>query len=215
MKERLLDVAAIDTDRVLAVLGYTRDNPPASRILGRIGELCASVSPELKGLATTAKITGRKDGFVSTRSGRVSSRAFADLARKAGKVVYAVVTAGNGMDQLLYSSEDILDQMIFDALGSVLVEQGVDSLRKNLADESGEFISLPFSPGYCDFPLAEQKVVMEALGGSPLGISYHPSSFMMTPVKTISFIAAAGSKPLNTNPCSLCRQKKCRMRRNF
>jgi hypothetical protein len=143
----------------------------------------------------------------------IYSPKFGDLAADAELVIFALITAGAEMDQLLHGSEDMVDSMILDALGSVLVEQGVELLRDKMAVELGQYVSLPFSPGYCDYPLAEQENIFSTLGADALGIQYHPASFMMTPVKTISCILAAGKKPLNTNPCSICQLEQCQMRR--
>lgn len=72
---------------------------------------------------------------------------------------------------------------------------------------------MPFSPGYCDWELSGQRVVFNALNSSVLGITYFKDSFMMTPQKSVSFVACMGTVELEKNPCKYCNMKKCFMRR--
>ena len=213
MNEVELSLEKVDCEEILNLLGYSCDNPAPQQLLERVATLLGAVSHTAKGFAATSKIKSLDQDGVLTEFGRITSQAFSQLANEAENVVYGVVTAGEKMDKLLHTCEDMVDSMVYDAIGSVIVEQSVDAMRMQLANQNQAYISLPFSPGYCDYPLQEQEAIFAALGGSPLGIQYHPDSFMMTPIKTVSFVAATGKKPLNTNPCSLCTLKKCRMRR--
>lgn len=208
-----LELEEVDIGEVQKILGYSDDNPAPGHLSDRIAALAASVPHAVSGVAVTSRINSHDARGVETGLGFISSPGFSQLAVEAEKVVYAVVTAGPEMDECIHTCEDMVDSMALDAIGSVIVEQGVDAMRNFLADQHGAYISLPFSPGYCDYPLHEQESIFSALGGAPLGICFHPGSFMMTPVKTVSFIAATGKTPLNTNPCSLCTLKRCMMRR--
>jgi hypothetical protein len=210
----ILTIAEVDRKQLQSLLGYSRDNPAPASLLLRIDELIGSTVPKtLRAVSAIAKITTIQDGFADTDVGTINSPTFADLAADAEVVIFALVTAGAEMDQLLHGCEDMVDAMIVDALGSVLVEQGVEMLRNTLASDLGQYVSLPFSPGYCDYPLSEQEKILSTLGADAFGIQYHPASYMMTPVKTISCVLAAGNTPLKTNPCSLCQLDQCQMRR--
>lgn len=214
MNTHILTIAEVDHNQLLSLLGYCSENPAPVSLLLRIQELIGSIIPKsLTALSAMTTITTIQHGLADTDAGTINSPTFGDLAVDAEAVIFALVTAGAEMDQLLHDCEDMVDAMILDALGSVLVEQGVEMLRNKLATELGQYVSLPFSPGYCDYPLSEQEKIFSMLGAEALGIHYHPVSFMMTPVKTISCILAAGKKPLNTNPCSICQLEQCQMRR--
>lgn len=213
MIESRLELEEVNIGGVQKILGYSYDNPAPGHLLERISVLVGSAPLTISGASVTSRINSSDANGVQTELGYISSPGFSQLAVEAENVVYGVVTAGPEMDECIHNCEDMVDSMALDAIGSVIVEQGVDAMRKLLADKQGVYISLPFSPGYCDYPLHEQESIFTALGGEPLGICYHPGSFMMTPVKTVSFIAATGNKPLNTNPCSLCTLDRCMMRR--
>jgi hypothetical protein len=209
-----ITVETIDRSQVLKTLGYGASSPPGDFMLSRTDEIIAGVPTTLKACCKTAGITGKEEGIVLTDQGAIKSHAFGELAESADMAVFSLVTAGSGMDALIEGCEDTVDAMILDAVGSVLADQGVESFRKILENRLGKHLSLPFSPGYCDYPLKEQQTVFNALGSNPLGVQIHPDSFMMTPIKTISFVCAAGEIPLETNPCVFCQLDTCQMKRN-
>lgn len=209
-----IKVETVDRSHALKTLGYGTSPPPGDYILSRLDEILSSVLPaNLKACYQTTNIIGRKNDIVLTEYGPVNSPAFGKLAESADMTVFSIVTAGPGMDSLIEQCNDTVDAMLFDAAGSVLVEQGVESIRKTLEDRLNKHLSLPFSPGYCDYPLTEQQTVLGALDPNLVGVQIHPSSFMMTPIKTISFVCAAGETPLQTNPCTLCQLDTCQMKR--
>lgn len=199
--------------RVLTALGYGEDSPPRDDILSRLAEILPRIPKSLKACFRTADITGRERGLVQTDRGTIESPVFGKLAQSADKAVFALVTAGPALDAFMDRSEDTMEALILDAVGGVLVEQGVEAVRQTLADHLKRHVSLPFSPGYCDFPLPAQQTIFHALGAHPLGVRVHPGSFLMTPTKTISFVCAAGDAPLQDNPCAYCQLTTCRMKR--
>ncbi len=208
-----LTVDAIDKPQVLTNLGYSTKNPPGDQLLERLDAFIGQIPLDLMAGYASGPITKCDDEVLFTDSTSILSPAFCKIARKAKNVFFCLVTANSHVEELLYSSSDTMDALIIDALGSVIVEQGVEELRNKLATDSNHYISLPFSPGYCDYPLSEQEKIFRVLGDKPLGVSYHPDSFMMSPTKTISFIVAAGNASLEQNPCSVCQLDKCQMRR--
>lgn len=206
-------VASIDPAQVFKTLGYSKASPPGEVIQTRTIEIAASVPRSLRACCTTAPITEREHGRILTEQGAINSPAFGELAESADTALFALVTAGPGLDARIEQCDDAVDAMILDAVGSVLVEQGVAEVIRIMAARLGKHLSLPFSPGYCDYPLTEQETLFRILNPNPLGVEVCPGSFMMTPLKTVSFICAAGPSPLETNPCRFCRLDTCQMRR--
>jgi len=214
MKEQEIIIEDIDRKRILSGLGYDRANPPSKRFERKLDQLIDAAPRTVYTGHVETKIIDRQIESVITRAGTIKSINFAALAIPAEKVIFGLATAGTQMDDFLYDCKDMVDSIIADAIGSVVVEQGVDMFCRMMREEYGQYVSLPFSPGYCDYPLTEQETVLKPLGKTPLGVSWHPVSFVMTPAKTISFVLAAGDHPLQTNPCILCQLKNCRMKRS-
>jgi len=211
--EQAINIDQVDHNRILMSMGYSSSNPASEVLCNQVTTMVADGPKEVLSVVNIAPITTKSTDCITTACGTIQSPTFNSLAQYADKVVYGVVTAGSKVDEMLMGCEDTVDALIVDTYGSVLVELGVDLLLEKVAAQTGLYISLPFSPGYCDYPLAEQENIFQALGHEPLGVKYHQGSFMMTPIKTISFIAALGAQELNTNPCSICTLEKCQMRR--
>jgi hypothetical protein len=194
-------------------MGYSTSNPASEVLCNQVTKVLKDAPKEVSSVVNIVPITTKSTDCITTACGTIKSPTFNRLSQQADKVVYGVVTAGSQLDEMLFSCNDTIDALIIDTYGSALVELGVDLLLEKVAAQTGLYISLPFSPGYCDYPLAEQENIFQTLGSEPLGVKYHKDSFMMSPIKTISFIAALGTKELNTNPCSICTLDKCQMRR--
>lgn len=213
MINQAVNIGQIDQNRVLMSMGYSTSNPASQVLCSQVAKMLEDGPKEVLSVVNIVPITTKSPDCITTSCGTIKSPTFNRLSQHADNVVYGVVTAGNQFDEMLFSYDDTVDALIIDTYGSVLVELGVDLLLEKVTSQTGLYISLPFSPGYCDYPLAEQENIFQALGGEPLGVKFHERSFMMSPIKTISFIAALGTKELNTNPCSICTLEKCQMRR--
>lgn len=130
---------------------------------------------------------------------------------------YAVFTATIGEEfdnfsRQLKAADDILRVFIADALGSVLAEATVTLLMKQLevmADKEGMHISNNYSPGYCDWFLAEQKQLFSFFPESSTGITLTDSCLML-PVKSVSGIVALGKDVKRREyGCNICKMVNC------
>ncbi|MBU0895073.1 MAG: hypothetical protein KJ584_00600, partial [Candidatus Omnitrophica bacterium] len=97
-------------------------------------------------------------------------------------------------------------ESLADTLGSrILKEDG----RKGMS------ASMPFSPGYCDWPIEEQIKLDKILGFSRIGVRL-TESCMMAPRKSISGLIAIGPAKLFSKArpkCGICTMKNCGYRR--
>jgi hypothetical protein len=108
---------------------------------------------------------------------------------------------------------------IYDAIGSVAAEETAEMFQ-NMFDsrvkEKGKTTTLRFSPGYCDWPLEEQRKLFRVIDSSAIGVELRPSC-LMRPRKSISGIFGVGSvvdiKKKKSNPCISCSHKTCSVRR--
>lgn len=111
---------------------------------------------------------------------------------------------------------DYLEGYITDALGSLTVENAIDRIQARLADDmlaDGLHISNRYSPGYCNWPLREQKTLFELVGDNPTGITLSDSS-LMYPTKSVSGIIGIGPRMRRLEyGCPACDNKGCVYRR--
>lgn len=101
---------------------------------------------------------------------------------------------------------------IFDVLGSVTVEKAIEKIQKKLELEllkSGLNISDRYSPGYCEWSVAEQQYLFQLMPEKFCGVSLSDSS-LMNPIKSVSGIIGIG-KDLKQKgyQCHWCTDTNC------
>jgi hypothetical protein len=142
--------------------------------------------------------------------------------RKCKSTTIFLVTIGNVLDKKIDSlmrKKRMMKAYLYDAIGSVAAEQTVEMFQ-NMFDsrlkENGKSTTLRFSPGYCDWRLEEQKKLFQLIDNHAIGVELRPNC-LMSPRKSISGIFGVGNIQdigrKNSNPCILCTNKKCMMRR--
>ena len=101
------------------------------------------------------------------------------------------VTIGMGVERELkrLSAVDSLAGLIFDAAGTVAVEQAATACQRSIIAEAqarGLYANARFSPGYGDLPLAVQPVLLSTVDAQRrLGITL-TNSLLMVPTKSVT-----------------------------
>ena len=112
----------------------------------------------------------------------------------------------------LKAEDDIVVDFIADAIGTALAEITVGRIEK---DYDGPWtLSMPYSPGYCDWDIREQHLLFSLFPERPCGVILSDSS-LMAPEKSVSGFFALG-ETLQRQPyhCEICKNKRCFKRRN-
>ncbi len=112
------------------------------------------------------------------------------------------------------------DAYILDAIGSVAVENVVEQFHHSMKRKMravGRDVTYRLSPGYCDWPLQEQKKLFKLLDTEKIGIGL-TDSCLMQPRKSVSGIfgilkSSADMTSATLNPCSYCSKRACSARR--
>lgn len=167
-----------------------------------------------------AKVSTESKGVVCLNDEIVfKSRKLSEALKDSEKSVCFVGTIGRGVEyeiNKLLRDNCLADAYIVDALGSVAVENMVEQFQ-NLMEtryrKQDKSVTLRFSPGYCDWPVTEQKKLFRVF--DPLGIGVELlDSCLMQPRKSISGIfGIAPYKALPYNPCAHCKKRDCEVRR--
>lgn len=127
------------------------------------------------------------------------------------EVALFAVTLGHGVDKELrrLAIVDPLEQVVFDAAATALVEQEANRIEVDLrsrAAERGLYCSWRFSPGYGDLPLSVQPMFLQVLDAARrLGITLTPSN-LMVPTKSVTAIVGLHPTPQPglASSCSIC-----------
>jgi hypothetical protein len=129
-----------------------------------------------------------------------------------------VCTAGKELTErvrFLNSKGDLIEAYIVDVLGSVIVEKAMDQIQKKLQQSMegiGFSITNRYSPGYCEWNVAEQQKLFSFFPENFCNISLSESS-LMNPVKSVSGIIGLGENVrFNQHVCHQCNSKNCLFR---
>ncbi len=184
-----------------------------------IKKVVAEALKEARSLASpaSASITMNAGG-ISLLTPKISSYL------KGAKSLYIyVVTIGARLEKkasLLMSKGEELKGYLLDRIGSLAVESLAEKEEEALRAEcgrKGQSVSSRFSPGYCDWPLEEQRKLDGLVDFSKAGVSL-TEKCMMVPKKSISAVIGIGPSGLFKKmdaPCVLCDKTDCDYRRGI
>lgn len=140
-----------------------------------------------------------------------------------GADAYAIFVATAGTEfedyqQRLSQQGDMLKVFIANSLGSLIAEKCADEMERNLQtsiDKLGWKHTNRFSPGYCGWPLSDQRQLFSLFPTStPCDIQLSDSSLMI-PIKSVSGIIGVGKSVSKQDYyCGRCDFEQCYKRRS-
>jgi hypothetical protein len=149
-----------------------------------------------------------------------TSAKLAKTLKNAEKIVCFVGTIGTGVENeinRLLDKQKLADAYILDAMASVAVENMIDrfqNLMENRFSEEDRAVTLRFSPGYCDWPVTQQKKLFDIFNPKQLNVELLDSC-LMKPRKSVSGVfGITPQKSESYNPCRDCPTRRCESRRN-
>jgi hypothetical protein len=131
-------------------------------------------------------------------------------------------TLGRKLSETITESFKIHDAALgamLDTIASLAVENAVGFLEKDFCTKiktrlsKKEIYAVNYSPGYCGWHISAQEQLFKFLRPHKIGITLN-SSFLMSPIKSVSGVLAAGPKEIhifkNDFPfCRECKDKTC------
>ncbi|MHA2100871.1 MAG: vitamin B12 dependent-methionine synthase activation domain-containing protein [Candidatus Kariarchaeaceae archaeon] len=140
--------------------------------------------------------------------------------KEAEQVALSVCTIGEQLPNKvvsLFKDGKLVEGTILDAIGSIAADALADKINEkidNYASKNSLETTLRYSPGYCSWPLTGQSVIFEKLPVNTINVTL-TKSYLMVPVKSVSFAVNIGPKVSESsweNRCRTCR-KVCDYRR--
>lgn len=184
-------------------------------------EIALKLAPSICNIKGGYKIFNPEDVVINSEVIGLCDQAFnpskivTTQFKNASTLALFVSTAGSEITEYskkLSETGDPISGYIFDVLGSVTVEKAADKMLQSLESElqkSGLKISDSFSPGYCDWSVAEQHKLFALLPENFCGVSLSESS-LMRPIKSVSGMVAIGKNMEHKGyQCYLCNDKDC------
>ena len=130
-------------------------------------------------------------------------------------VALFVCTAGEVFTEwthALNAEGDFLEAYVVDAIGSLTVERAMDRIQHELerdAASHGLHITNRYSPGYCNWPLADQRALFGAIGEHGTEVTLSPTC-LMSPIKSVSGLIGVGRGVRRREyGCAVCNNAAC------
>nr|WP_296032845.1 vitamin B12 dependent-methionine synthase activation domain-containing protein [uncultured Dorea sp.] len=136
------------------------------------------------------------------------------------KAVLLGATLGSKVDLLLrkYSLGDMARVVTLQACAAAMLEEYLDEWQDNLGREmqkEGYYLRPRFSPGYGDFSIDHQDMILRMLGSAKkIGLSLTDGN-MLTPSKSVTALIGLSREkvPCHTKGCEACQKTDCAYRR--
>jgi hypothetical protein len=135
--------------------------------------------------------------------------------RNSERAAWFVCTAGEEISRYtrrLMDEGDLIKGYVVDVLANVVVEAAMDRVQSGLENEMAKIglkITNRYSPGYCNWDIAEQKKLFAVFPENYLDIALSESCLML-PVKSVSGIIGIGKEvKFNKYTCNLCSDSAC------
>ncbi len=135
----------------------------------------------------------------------------------ASHAVALIVTVGSRLEQesdRCFREGKYLEGLIFDACGSVALDEVLGLARQKISQEMvepGQKLGYTLSPGCQMIPLEEQATIFSLLDFEAIGVTL-TDAYMMIPGKSLSAIIPVGTElslPNDANyACEVCSRKK-------
>lgn len=220
--------ASFDAEKVFRLLGAREGRRVSASSRRRVHNLSqdmdALVDPRLS--YRTLTLAGVNQGGIELEDGTCfKSPKLARAMASADRVCCFVATLGPELEMKVHRLMQLrrhADACVLDALGSMsaesIVEQFYQRMAQRLAKEN-RGVTLRFSPGYCDWPLAQQQPLFALFANqAPLRVELNQSC-LMSPRKSVSGLfgivpgGVACADP-SYNPCTMCAKRDCIARRS-
>jgi hypothetical protein len=186
---------AISAELILRLQKY-RDPERAPRPIRETAELVATeasslVSPEAVLWRGPVRDVDRSGGVTLGGDCRLHSRALAQLLSRSAEAYVLVLTIGPAVEErarAMLDAQMLLEGFLMDtAAWAALLPLG-RNVRRHLRDVermAGRTVTHRLAPGYLDWPVAEQPILLSVFGDQPLPVRVTDSAWML-PVKSIS-----------------------------
>lgn len=139
--------------------------------------------------------------------------------RHSEQLILFICTAGEKFTQLRQDfdkNNDYLSGFVVDTFGSMVVEGAMDYIQQQIESDYaalGSKITNRYSPGYCNWPLVDQRKLFGLLPPNDCQIQLTNSSLML-PIKSVSGLIGIGREVRKSKyACDICNNKECMYRK--
>lgn len=219
--------SSLDDGKLMRLLGARKGKPPSpastKRVDGLTGRLEELADPRL--IYRIFPIESANRGGITLSCGaRFKSPKIARCLDGADRVCCFVGTIGEEIDREIdrcMEQDRYADAYVLDAMGSIAAEDVVEQFHRRMESrlrQKERTVTLRFSPGYCDWPIGQQRELFSVFSGAdPMEVKL-TETCLMSPRKSVSGIFGILPEGLESdteqvNPCNECQKTDCIARR--
>ena len=170
------------------------------------------------------EIDSVENGSVRLNEGQeFKSTKLSKTLKDCDEIMCYIATLGDGIEDeinRLMKEKHLAEAYILDAMASVATDNLVGTFHQDMRKvykNQNKQVTLCFSPGYCDWPITDQRKLFGIFNAKELDVELTDSCFMK-PRKSISGVFGVTPPDSNPreqsyNPCSECHRQNCSARR--
>ena len=141
--------------------------------------------------------------------------------RNCKQAILLGATLGTQVDQLMrkYQITDMSKAVVMQAAAAAMLEEYLDECQEKIKEEvsrEGKGLRPRFSPGYGDFDISNQEMILRMIhADKTIGLTLTKSS-MLSPTNSVTAVIgiSEGEESCQTAGCETCDKKDCIYRRN-
>ena len=165
-------------------------------------------------------VSMEKDGHLTIGKLKIESKNLSRNLKGCDQAIVLGATLGTGVDMLIrkYSLTDMARVVVLQACGAAMLEEELDQWQETMIERFFQeklYLRPRFSPGYGDFSIEHQRMVVRMLEASKkIGLTV-TDSLMLSPSKSVTaVIGISETKRICTvKGCEACAKTDCEYRR--
>ena len=165
-------------------------------------------------------VSMEKDGHLTIGKLKIESKNLSRNLKGCDQAIVLGATLGTGVDMLIrkYSLTDMARVVVLQACGAAMLEEELDQWQETITErffQENLYLRPRFSPGYGDFSIDHQRMIIRMLEASKkIGLTV-TDSLMLSPSKSVTaVIGISETKRICTvKGCEACAKTDCEYRR--
>ena len=210
-------LTAIEENEVLLYLGYKGGEIPPD-IMDEIHRCMDVMMQAARPRAVWRRFDLLPNGALKGTDFFPQGKDIQALLKDSNQVILLGATLGTEVEALLRRAQvrNMTDAVILDCCGSSAIENVLDNLCQDIGTQVDGYLTDRFSPGYGDFPFAQQPELCRVLDlPRRIGVTLSPGGLMI-PQKSVTAIVGVADRPQTKRfrGCAYCSQfKNCTYRK--
>ncbi|MBS3819288.1 hypothetical protein KGY73_07265 [bacterium] len=208
---------------ILRRMGGKGRSKPSGRLRRKLKKAVKEIGQKAKPRAMyrILPVANKNGSIILDDQISIKSRKLKTLLGPCDKAAVFITTLGEEIDKIIHKNMKTRPHYgyILDSVASVAAESAAKYLKNHIDEKLNgqEKTTLRYSPGYCDWPVQEQRKIFQVLPSESIEVKLS-GECLMSPRKSISGVlgvCAMDSQEKSENICLSCAKRECPYRRTI